>query len=201
MGGGRRFLFVAVLVVMVSGESGCGKTTLCHRVAALARERGLTVAGVITSPCLPGAGVTTRDVEDVRTGERRPLAAFYGAAGEGSQVAAPGGEACGPRVGEWEFHAEGLAWGTRLLRGALPCDLLIIDELGPLELLRGEGWTAGIDLLQAGGYQLALVAVRPALLTNLQERLAGVPLLTLALTPANRDALAGQIMALVGGSP
>ena len=37
--------------------------------------------------------------------------------------------------------AEVLAWGTRILQQATPCDLLVVDELGPLKFERGEGWT------------------------------------------------------------
>ena len=40
----------------------------------------------------------------------------------------------------------------------------LVDELGPLELVRGEGWQAALETLAQGGYRLALVVVRPELL-------------------------------------
>ena len=51
-----------------------------------------------------------------------------------------------------------------LLEANPNCDLLVVDELGPLELVRGEGWQAALEALAQGGYCLALVVVRPELL-------------------------------------
>jgi len=161
-------------IVVLSGESGCGKTTLCAQVAALARARGLAVAGVLTPPRLAAGRKVGLDVADLRTGQRRPLA---------EAVAA----------------TDGPAWGTKILRRATPCDLLVVDELGPLELLRGQGWTVGLDLLRAGRYRLALVVVRPELLARLPELLDRVQPLSLTMTEVNRDAVFEQITALLGG--
>jgi nucleoside-triphosphatase THEP1 len=181
-------------IVVLSGKSGCGKTTLCAQVATQAQAQGLAVAGVLTPPRLINGRKTGLDVVDLRTGQRRPLAEVC-AEPHRSIV----GNTDGPATGSWHFYADGLAWGTLVLRRATPCDLLVMDELGPLELLRGQGWTVGLDLLRAGRYRLALVVVRPELLARLQERLDGMELLILTMTEANRDALLGQIVALLGG--
>ncbi len=181
-------------IVVLSGESGCGKTTLCTRVVALARARGLAVAGVLAPPRLADGRKVGLDVEDLRTGQRRPLAE---ACAEPCRSIV--GSTDGPATENWHFHAAGLAWGIMVLRRATPCDLLVIDELGPLELIRGQGWMVGLDLLRAGRYRLALVVVRPELLARLKERLDRVEPLILAVTEANRDALLGQVTALLGG--
>lgn len=171
-------------IVILSGESGSGKTTICIRVVTLARARGLRVAGILTPPRLAGGCKVGLDVEDIRAGQRRPLAERVGGTS-------------GPATESWHFHAEGLAWGTMILRCATPCDLLVIDELGPLELAGGQGWTVGLDLLRASRYCLALVVVRPALLPRFREQLGGVEPLILTVTRANRDALPGEITALL----
>jgi len=181
-------------IVILSGKSGCGKTTLCAQVAALARARGLAVAGVLTPPRLADGRKVGLDVEDLRTGQRRSLA--EAGAEPGRSIA---GSTDGPATESWHFHADGLVWGTLVLRHATPCDLLVVDELGPLELIRDQGWTVGLDLLRAGRYRLALVVVRPELLPRLQERLDGMELLIITMTEANREALLGQIAALLGG--
>jgi nucleoside-triphosphatase THEP1 len=170
--------------VILTGESGSGKTTICAQVAALAQAQGLKAAGVLTSPRLAGGGKVGLDVEDIRTGECRPLAERVGTVD-------------GPAIGDWHFHKDGLAWGTMVLRNATPCDMLVIDELGPLELVQGEGWTISINVLRAGGFRLALVVVRPALVSCLQERLDGIKSFTLAVTGADREVLPGEILALL----
>lgn len=181
-------------IIILSGESGSGKTTLSSRVVALARERGLSVAGLLSPPRFGDGHKVGVEVEDVATGQRRPLA-------ERLVVTD------GPATATWHFHAAGLAWGADVLRRVPSCDLFVIDELGPLELERDEGWTAGLDVLRDGGYRLALVAVRPALVPHLKQRLDNMPLTTLILTEHNRDVLhrarrddlAAQILALAGG--
>ncbi len=182
-------------IVVLSGESGCGKTTLCARVAALARAQGLWVAGVLTPSRLVDGRKVSLDVEDVRTTQRRPLAEACAAPQQSSADSAGG-----PATESWRFYADGLAWGTEVLRHATPCDVLIIDELGPLELVRGQGWVIGLDVLRGGRYRLALVAVRPSLLLRFGERPGDIESTILTVTRANRDDLAAQIMGLGGAN-
>ncbi len=171
-------------LIVLSGESGCGKTTLCGRVAELARGQGLEVGGVITWPRFDGGVKVGLDVEDLRSGQRCALAERD----DGTD---------GPTTGRWYFHAAGLDRGALALQQAAPCHLLIVDELGPLELLRGEGWRAGLDVLARPGYRLALAVVRPALVERFQAQLGvEAPVLTAAV--ADCDALAARILAELG---
>ncbi len=179
-------------LVVLSGGSGCGKTTLCNRVVALARARDLVVAGVLTPSRFAGGYKAGLDVEDIQTGQRHPLAEARTGPRRGIIDSS-----AGPATGGWRFHAEGLAWGTTVLRRASPCDVLVIDELGPLELIRGQGWVIGMDLLRTGCYRLGLATVRPALLPRFQEQLASVEPIILTVTRANQETLAGHIMALL----
>jgi nucleoside-triphosphatase THEP1 len=174
-------------MVVLSGESGCGKTSLCTQVARLARAAGLDMAGLLTPARLAGGRKVGLDVQDVRSGRRRLLAEARG----GREPIA------GPATEGWRFDPEGLAWGAGLLAQAIPCDVLIVDELGPLELLRRQGWQIGLDVLRAGGYCLALVAVRPSLLSRFQERLGISDFLTLTVTQDNRSGLAHDLIAPV----
>lgn len=178
----------APLLVVLSGASGCGKTTLCAGVVAAARARGLAVAGLLTRPRLVDGRQASLEVEDLVGGERRPLAQTRTGADPGAGLA----------TGDWRFEPEGLAWGTRALKRACPCDVLVVDELGPLELVRNRGWTAGLDVLRAGRYRLALAVVRPSLLPHFQERLGSSDFLTLTVTQDNRAGLAREILDWLG---
>lgn len=180
-------------IVALTGESGCGKTTLCMRVIALARARGLEVTGVLTPPRYAGDRKVGLDVEEVCTGRRRSLAEAWAEPCR-NRV----GSTNGPATEGWHFHAKGLTWGAMALRRATPCDVLVIDELGPLELLRDQGWSIALDVLSTGGYHLAIVSIRPSLLPSFWERLNGIEPITLTVTRASRDALLTQILALLG---
>ncbi len=51
-----------------------------------------------------------------------------------------------------------------MLESATPCDLLIVDELGPLEFERNEGWPAGLAAIDSAAYKVGVVVIRPELL-------------------------------------
>lgn len=140
-------------IVIITGGRGAGKTRLCLRLAERARAYGWRVAGAACPAVFQAGEKTGIAVQDLRSGETRRLA----------QRLTPG-SAAQVRTEGWAFDPDGLDWGNRLFASAAPCDLLVVDELGPLELVRGEGWQAALEALAQGGYCLALVVVRPELL-------------------------------------
>jgi nucleoside-triphosphatase THEP1 len=84
-----------------------------------------------------------------------------------------------------------------LLRRATPCDLLVVDELGPLELKLGQGLVAALDVLEEGAFSLALVVVRPELVDDVRERLRSAEISVLQVDLQSRERLAGQILCLL----
>jgi nucleoside-triphosphatase len=141
------------LLFLITGSRGAGKTTFCSRLAQAAREAGWRPAGLISRPIFEGTVRTAIDAEDLRTGEVRRLAAVAGA-----------GDPVTPGTKQWQFDPLALQWGNQVLADSTPCDLLVVDELGPLELERGEGWQAGLAAVDTRQYAIALVVIRPELL-------------------------------------
>jgi nucleoside-triphosphatase THEP1 len=149
----------AASIWAISGPRQAGKSLFCRGVAVAARQAGWDVAGLL-SPAQLEQGVKTGIlVEDLRTGESRCLASIFR---ESPQDIHFGG---------WFFDPDALAWGNRVLEGSLPCDLLIVDELGPLELVHQMGWQAALEVLPRRQYRLALVVIRPELLSVGRSRL------------------------------
>jgi nucleoside-triphosphatase THEP1 len=157
-------------IVLLTGGRRLGKSTVCRKTVELAQQRGYTCGGILT---LAHQGV--RDVVDVHSGRRRRLTTTD----------------AGPSVsqGRFRFDPETLSWGNEVLVEAVPCELLVVDELGPLEVERGKGWVAALDVLRTGDYVLALLVVRPELIGQVQGRLPACSLRPLSVTPENRDRL------------
>ena len=113
----------------------------------------------LLSPALVEEGVKTGILaQDLRTGEQRRLASVNH--GQTAQLATTG----------WVFDPANMAWGQTVFQSACPTDLLMVDELGPLEMMRGQGWTAALQALDEGQFKLALVIIRPELLEKAQSR-------------------------------
>lgn len=88
---------------------------------------------------------------DVRSGEKQLLASDLRQA-ENDLI-----------FGKWFFNHFTLEWGNRVLRSSIPCDLLVIDELGPLEFKLFQGWVSALEVIRTGQFKIALVIIRPEL--------------------------------------
>ncbi len=121
--------------ILVTGERDAGKTVFCRALveAVRALPGPPAVAGVVSPRVYEGGEQVGIDVEDLRTGRRRRLATLR----------SPGEPALSEATKLWRFDEEALAWGNEVLRSATPCDLLVVDELGPLEFEEGRGWLGG----------------------------------------------------------
>ena len=170
-------------VLILTGSIGSGKSMVAARVAALAAQRGLRCDGLLCSARLEAGGAKV-GIEGIRlgTGERRALA--------DRDTSQPG-----LRCGIWRFEPGAMEWSLDAVLGAVSLrpDLLVVDELGPMELLEGEGLAPIIPELKAGKVPLALVLVRVGLLPALMERLMGCDVRVYEVMPDSRDALPEQI--------
>lgn len=153
------------MLFILTGDVRTGKT-----MWLAARVRELEAAGVVVRGVLaPGVwrDGTKVGIENVLLPSR-----------ERALLATPATGGCADGLG-WSFDEEALDCvnahlaGLRAGAGDTP-GLLIIDELGPLELRRGAGLTAGLALLEAGpapAWPHALVVVRAALAEEAAARL------------------------------
>jgi nucleoside-triphosphatase THEP1 len=184
------------MIILLTGARRVGKSTVCQRLVEEGRRRGKRIGGFISPALFNQQGEKTGAyLQDLRTGEMR-LQYSTGAAGEQA----------GPRVGPFVMDPEVLRWGMQLVEEALRAgdDLVIIDEIGPLELLRGEGFAPLLDTV--GDYPNArvLIVVRPELVEALQERLAGTahaPIWRVKVTLDNRNALPEELAGRLWGTP
>jgi nucleoside-triphosphatase THEP1 len=174
---------MAARTVILSGERGVGKTTVCRKTIALARAREYICGGVLTLS-YPN---DVRDVLDVHSGRTRRL------------TLEPNANSPAAVMGRFRFDPETLAWGNDVLARAPACHLLVVDELGPLEIERGRGWHKAFDALRGNSFGLALVIVRPELVEQARLILPHSPTITLCVTPQNRDSLPGALLDILEG--
>jgi nucleoside-triphosphatase THEP1 len=129
------------------------------------------------------------DVIDVATGERRHLADY---------VCGGGGT-----IGNYSFNPRVLSWASARIHTAVAagCDLIVIDEIGPLELVHQDGLVAALDLLaDLRAVPHALVIVRHAYLDRLKQRLSRPDLSCFWVDEGRPEGLAYEIAAALEAS-
>jgi nucleoside-triphosphatase THEP1 len=144
---------------IVTGWRGSGKTTFCSEMLQTARLAGWDTAGLLSPAVFQGGIRNSILAEDIRSGEKRLLAAAH-----------PQTET-DLAFGDLFFNRSTLVWGNRVLQASIPCDLLVIDELGPLEFNLSLGWVSALDVVKTAQFRLALVVIRPELLERAQQTL------------------------------
>lgn len=148
---------------ILTGERGVGKTTLCLELA----ESHPELSGLVSPAILDGLGRKVGfSCLCLHSGERWDLGR--------SDVRLDG-----PTYGRYSFSAEGIRRGVECVRAALGQPrrvgqvhrIVVLDEIGPLEMEMGEGFStvfpqlaAGCDLLLVTrpGYVARLSALIPS---------------------------------------
>jgi nucleoside-triphosphatase THEP1 len=174
----------AARIGLLTGPVGVGKTTVAERVAGLAWRQGLVCGGVLAPAMINGCGQKAGIWGlEIGAGERRILARTDRDLG-------------GPSIGAYSFDASVLGWAAgAVARSMSACDLLIVDEIGKLELWRGIGLAPVLPRLAVGEVERSLIVVRDSLLSELQDRLRAVEQLVFRVSEENRGMLAPDILA------
>lgn len=113
-----------MLRIAVTGSPGVGKSTVVEKAAEkLANQLGFKIGGIQTAEIRKDGKRKGFSIRDLKTGKTGILSSVRGS---------------GPRVGKYHVDLEDLEEiGANALRNALECDLIVIDEVGPMELKSG----------------------------------------------------------------
>ena len=139
-------------IVILCGDSGSGKTTLLLKLIEQLKKNKLIKKGILSPAVFEDARKTGINLLNVYTGEE---CSFAKPNDSGEGVLATRG---------WRMDPKAVECAKATLKLATPCDILFVDELGPLEFDRREGLIEGFSALDSRAYQLALVTIRPTLL-------------------------------------
>lgn len=171
-------------VLILTGPIGSGKTTLCLDLVEHLKKADLVVHGIVTPPMNVNGNKVGIDLVDLQSGEKKRFACLKESVSSDLFT------------GKWSFDADVMNWGNQTLGHAIPCQVLIVDELGPLEFERGIGLQNGVTAIDSGDFSVALVVVRPSLIAAAKQRWPTAKLYTVTreTQPAVLNDLIGQIM-------
>jgi nucleoside-triphosphatase THEP1 len=168
------------MIIVLSGPVGGGKTTLIETSLNRWTSRGLRYSGFLSLAVADRPGQTEYDLLDLKEGRRLP---FLRRTGE------PEWE----RVGPFFFLPRTLDVARSLILAADPSELLIVDEVGPLELGGGGLWPALKEVLFKPPIR-SLLVIRETILEDFVGRLGQpVPLVFDVSDPNIRLLLDGSL--------
>ena len=168
------------MVIIVTGDIGTGKTTACLKVIELAQDRGYICGGILTCKA-PDESLA---ILDIQTGESEVFASTNTDLG-------------GPHTPKYSFSPEGIDFGIRAIENGATSDILIVDEIGRLEL-DGEGFVISLELIREGRVKNSILVIRKQLLSDFLTHLGDAPLV-FETTASNRDRLPQKIFSSLIG--
>ena len=151
-------------LIIVSGPINSGKTTYLHHLIEYYEQQGLCVGGVTAEALYAGGRKSGYDVRDVRTGAQTALVRSAGDTG-----ATPSPNERLQRIGRFYILESGLEFTKNVLEGGLGCDLLCLDEVGPLEI-EGGGHLPALKMLLAEYHGTLLLVAREAVVGALTDQ-------------------------------
>jgi nucleoside-triphosphatase THEP1 len=169
--------------IAISGLKGSGKTSFLFTLVDALNDEGLSVSGVLCPATFDGNKKVAIEMVNIATGERRILARL--AVEEPTDL----------QFGDWAFLQETIDWGNTCLSEIESTDVLILDEVGPLELEQGQGVQAGMDMMTRGRYHVGIMSVRPKCLQKLTAFFPKAKVYT--LVSWRHEALINEILRIV----
>ena len=132
-------------VLLLTGTPGVGKTTVMVKTVDGLKERGVCVGGMISREAREGGARVGFEILDLNTGKDGWLAHMN--------------QKTGPRVAKYRVNMAGLdGVGAQAITNAMGrCNVIAIDEVGPMELFSSKFKTAVRKALESPVLVIAVV--------------------------------------------
>ncbi|MEM1563857.1 MAG: NTPase [Candidatus Bathyarchaeia archaeon] len=110
-------------ILLITGSPGIGKTTLLLKVVEALKARGYSVGGMVSREVRSCGTRVGFEILDLADNDKRGWLAHIN-------------QKTGPQVGKYRVNLEDLnSVGVEaILRAVKECDVIVIDEIGPMEL-------------------------------------------------------------------
>jgi len=113
------------MIYILTGPVGSGKTTFLKKVIEELKRQAFKLDGYLSEAIMQDREKIGYDLLDLGSGKSVPF------------IRRSGGEDW-PRIGLYFFTPEGLSWAKKIILQSREEEILVVDEIGPLEL-SGEG--------------------------------------------------------------
>lgn len=165
--------------IAVTGSPGVGKSTLVGKVAA---STGMRVGGVLARDKRYKNRRIGFELLDLASGAVGMLADETGS---------------GPQLGKYRVHPEDLdGLGARAIENALKCELIVVDEVGPMELT-SHSFVSAVEMAIASSRPM-LVVLHEWSNHRLAKKIRNT-FKVITVTRENRESLVDEIAIALSG--
>lgn len=135
------------MIILILGDVGSGKTSICEKVLAKLEEKGFSCGGLLCPSVFEGGRKIASKAVDVGSGRSADFCFHKSQKVEG------------PEFCDWTFPEEGVRFGLKALEDGISRDVVCIDEVGPLEL-SGAGLAPALPTIFDSGKHVVVVMKR-----------------------------------------
>ncbi|MHB0896971.1 MAG: nucleoside-triphosphatase [Spirochaetales bacterium] len=142
-------------LMIITGPMRSGKTRFCRELFSILRQDSLSPFSITEENARDAAGIPiSLSLRDEETGETMAL----GSRAEGPALP-------GRPYGAFHFSGEAFAWADARVRAAVArgCGPVMLDEIGPLEVREGGGFSGTLEWVIENGECPLLLTLRPEL--------------------------------------
>jgi nucleoside-triphosphatase THEP1 len=140
------------MIFILTGPVHSGKTTLLEYVVRELKRQKYRIGGFLSDPIWEGEQTVGYDLFDLR--EERSIP-FIRSAGEEKWQ----------KIGSYFFIPQGMTQAEKIILGEKDVDLLVVDEVGPLELT-GEGFWPALKQVISDPIKSFLFVARKSILED-----------------------------------
>lgn len=160
---------------LITGIPGVGKTTLISKIVLWLRKSGISVGGVYSKEKRSGRVRTGFVMTDLLSGFQKELASIEGE---------------GPRMGRYRVNLKNLGeFAAPAVENAVSsCEIIVLDEVGPMELISPEFRRAVKHVIESSKPVLMVIhlRMRDPLIDEIKSRDDAI---SFEVTPDNRNQL------------
>ncbi len=139
-------------VIIISGDKGTGKTTTLDNIAKELISKGTDASGFTAPAIITNGNRDSYNIKNIKTGTTIMLC---------TSREIPGYQ----KIKSFWFNPEAIKYGSNILLNSTN-NIIIIDEIGPMELQKQVWHSAFAELLQKKYIQL-IISVRTSLISTI----------------------------------
>lgn len=132
-------------VLLLTGSPGIGKTTILLKIVDALKAKGYSVGGMVSREVREGGTRVGFEILNLKTNQRGWLAHVN--------------QKTGPQVGKYRVNLEDLnnVGVDAILKAVKDCDVVAIDEIGPMELFSEKFRQAVKEVVESGKLVIGVI--------------------------------------------